>query len=166
MRVDRHYFHNTLFGGRVVVAGGIVIISPLTPVVALFRLAGAALRATGMFPSLGASRAQPLPGRPGLLGILGQFGRRLLGLPPGPTTSAPALAPEDVTIALRLTTAEAEQGGDKRVTLTWIGRPEDVLVKIPAGIKPGTRLRLRGKGKPRPDGSRGDAYLEVQIESA
>jgi len=38
-----------------------------------------------------------------------------------------------------------------------------VKVTIPAGIRPGTRLRLRGKGRPRPDGSRGDAYLAVEI---
>jgi curved DNA-binding protein CbpA len=165
MRVDRHYFHDTLFGGRVVVTGGMFIFSPLTAVLALFQIVGAALRAAGVLPAAGTPEAPALPERPGLLGTLGRLGRRLLGLPPGPTTSVPPLAPDDVTIALRLTAAEAERGGHKRVTLKWVRGPEDVLVKIPPGIQPGTRLRLRGKGKPRPDGSRADAYLEVQVES-
>ena len=64
---------------------------------------------------------------------------------------------------LSLTPREAQLGGERRVTLDSRPRPEHVKVTIPAGIRPGTRLRLRGKGRPRPDGSRGDAYLAVEI---
>jgi curved DNA-binding protein CbpA len=45
MRVDRHDFHQTLFGGRAVITGGVFVITPFTPVRLLFRLVGAALRA-------------------------------------------------------------------------------------------------------------------------
>lgn len=41
---------------------------------------------------------------------------------------------------------------------------ERVKVNIPAGIEEGKRLKLKGKGKRRPDGSRGDLYLRVQIK--
>jgi len=70
-------------------------------------------------------------------------------------------APEDVTLPLRLTRREAQVGGQRRVTVNSRHGQEEVNVAIPPGIRPGTRLRLRGKGHPRPDGSRGDAYLEI-----
>jgi DnaJ-class molecular chaperone len=38
-----------------------------------------------------------------------------------------------------------------------------VTVTIPAGTSSGQKLRLRGKGAPRPDGHRGDQYAEVRI---
>jgi len=72
-------------------------------------------------------------------------------------------APEDVTLRLRLTRREAQLGSERRVTLNWRRGPEEVKVTIPPGIRPGTQLRLRGKGRRRPDGSRGDAYLAVEI---
>src|SRR5437016_1454772 len=44
VRVDRHDFQTTLFGGRTVMTGSVVVISPWTPILAIFRLVGAALR--------------------------------------------------------------------------------------------------------------------------
>ena len=44
LRVDRHRFETTLGGGRVVVTGGILIIGPWTPVLALLRFGRAALK--------------------------------------------------------------------------------------------------------------------------
>jgi DnaJ-class molecular chaperone len=38
-----------------------------------------------------------------------------------------------------------------------------VTITIPPGTSSGQRLRLRGKGEKRPDGSRGDQYLSVRI---
>jgi DnaJ-class molecular chaperone len=65
-----------------------------------------------------------------------------------------------VILPLPLTRAEAERGARKRVALDG---DSEILVTVPSGTCPGTRLRLRGKGRPRPDGSRGDAYLAVEI---
>jgi curved DNA-binding protein len=39
----------------------------------------------------------------------------------------------------------------------------DVEMGIPAGSRAGRRLRLRGRGWPKPDGSRGDAVAEARI---
>jgi DnaJ-class molecular chaperone len=72
-------------------------------------------------------------------------------------------APEDVTLPLPLTRREAQLGADRPVTLDWARGREEIRVTIPPGISPGTRLRLRGKGRLRADGSRGDAYLVVEI---
>jgi curved DNA-binding protein CbpA len=164
MRVDRHSFRHTLFGGRAVVVGGVFVISPLALLPPLFRIARAVLRGARAAAPVKDRAARPLPaeGR-GFFATLARVGRSLLPLP-GAVVSAPAGgAPEDVTLPLRLTRGEAEVGGERRVTLSWVGRPEDVKVRIPPGIRPGRRLRLRGKGRPRPDGTRGDAYLAVEI---
>ena len=153
MRVDRQYFHQTLFGGRTV-SGSVVIVGPLS-MRGLFRLARVALG--GARPDPVAREPEP---QPGVLGALGRLGRWLFGLPaPAPR----ALDEADLVVPLRLTPVEAARGGRKRVTLTSDGRTQDVLVKIPAGVRSGTRLRLRGKGRPHGDGSRGDAYLAVEV---
>jgi DnaJ-class molecular chaperone len=128
LRVDRQDFERTLFGGRVVVTGGVFVISPWR---VLGRLAGVGLKA---------------------------LGRRLLGLP----AAGPA-ARTDLTFPLRLTALEADRGGPKRVTLRRPDGDDEVLVTIPPGVRPGTRLRLRGKGRPLAGGARGDAYLVVDI---
>jgi len=164
MRVDRHYFRHTLFGGRTVVVGGVFVISPLTLLPPMFRIARAVLRGARAAAPVRGKEARSLPdqGR-GLFATLARAGRRLLAQP-GEVESAPASgAPEDVTLRLRLTRREAQIGGERRVTLDWMRGPEELKVTIPQGIRPGTRLRLRGKGRPRPDGSRGDAYLAVEI---
>jgi DnaJ-class molecular chaperone len=157
LRVDRRDFERTLFGGRVVVRGGVFVLSPLAPVQMLWRLSRAAVRVSR--PA--AAPAPALPRPPGLLDRALALGRRLFGRPDGP----PAVAAGDVTFPLSLTAREAAQGGSKRVTLRRADGRDEVLVTIPPGVRRGTRLRLRGKGRPRPDGGRGDAYLVVDVAS-
>jgi DnaJ-class molecular chaperone len=156
LKVDRHVFQQTLFGGRGVVMGGVVVISPFTPLVTITRLAAAALR--GARP--GAPR-EALAGRPrGLVGHLVRAGRWLLGLP---ASGAPALAAGDLVVSLTLTRDEARRGGRKRVTLARDGTHVEVIVTIPPGTRAGTRLRLKGKGAASPGRHPGDAYLSVEI---
>jgi DnaJ-class molecular chaperone len=152
LRVERGDFERTLFGGRVVVTGRLVVVSPFAPARLLWGLGRAALRgARGA-----AAEAPALPPRGGLLARAVAAGRRLLG-----TATAPAGG--DVTFPLRLTLAEAGQGVRKRVTLRRADGDDEVLVTIPAGTRAGTRLRLRGKGRPLAGGARGDAYLVVEV---
>ncbi len=155
LHVDHRRFEQTLFGGRTVVSGHVVVISPFTPLTMLFRLARAAV--------LGARRATdgeraPLPPPRGALGHLAAAGRWLLG-PPRPE----ALRTSDIVVTVALTVAEAAQGGKKRVALGDGAAAEDVLVTIPAGVREGARLRLRGKGRRVRGGARGDAYLVIRI---
>jgi len=129
LRVNRQDFERTLFGGRVVVTGGVFTISPWR---VLGRVARTGLRA---------------------------LGRRLLGLPARGGEARP-----DVVFPLQLTAVEAHRGGRRRVTLSRSdGGDDEVLVTIPPGVRAGTRLRLRGKGRALPGGARGDAYLVVDI---
>jgi DnaJ-class molecular chaperone len=148
LRDDRRDFERTLFGGRVVMTGGVVVISPLT----LWRLGRSLLRPAAPPPPA-------LPRGPGLLGRAADLGRRLLGLP----ARAGEPRAHDVTFPLRLTPAEAARGGRRQVTLRRADGNDEVLVTIPPGVRGGTRLRLRGKGRPRGDGARGDAYLVVEV---
>jgi len=161
MRVDRHHFRQTLFGGRAVVTGGVFIVTPFTPVLALFRLARAALRGAAARPSP-APEAPSLARPRGVLERVARASRWLLGLPTGPASPA-ARAGNDLTIPLHLTRAEAEHGGQKRLTLDRDGGRHEVLVTIPPGLRPGARLRLRGKGRASPGRPPGDLYLAVQL---
>ena len=154
MRVERGDFERTLFGGRVVVTGRVVVVSPLTPVRLLWGLGRAALRGARAAEPAEAPRA--LPRRRGLLARAFEAGRWLLG-------GAPAAAAGDVTFPLRLTRAEAGEGARKRVTLRRADGEDEVVVTVPAGIREGARLRLRGKGRPLAGGTRGDAYLVVEV---
>ena len=163
MRVDRHLFHQTLFGGRAVVTGGVFIITPLTPAFALFRLARAALRGAQAPRPLPPSDAPPLPRPRGILERIARAGRWLMGFSSALESGAAAQAEGGVTYPLRLTRAEAERGGRKRVTLRRDGEVEEVVVTIPPGIRPGTKLRLRGKGRAGPGRSPGDLYLAVEV---
>jgi curved DNA-binding protein CbpA len=152
MRVDSRYFQQTLFGGRAVVTGGVFVITPLTPVLGLLRFARAAVRG---------ARRDPEPQAPrSLLGWLADLGRWLLGGPAGALKGAES---RDLTIHLRLSRTEAEHGGRKRLTVEREDGRDELLVNIPSGVRPGTRLRLRGKGRRTPGSPPGDLYLAVEV---
>jgi curved DNA-binding protein CbpA len=158
VRVDRHAFQQTLFGGRTVISGGVVVVTPFTSAVGLLRLMRAALR-TARVP---VEERTPRPVAPssGLLGRLVDAGRRFLGLP----GALPAEGNDrDVTVQLRLTRMEARNGGRKRLEVEREDGRDELLVTIPSGIRSGTRLRLRGKGHRASGGPPGDLYLAIEV---
>ena len=62
---------------------------------------------------------------------------------------------------IALTLSEAFSGSIKRLTLG----SETIEVRIPPGAKPGSRIRVRGKGQLNPyNRQRGDLYLKVEIQ--
>jgi curved DNA-binding protein len=66
----------------------------------------------------------------------------------------------DTEAAIALTFAEAFQGVQKRLQLD----DETINVRIPAGATPGSRIRIKGKGRPSPfSQQRGDLYLTIEI---
>jgi curved DNA-binding protein len=134
--------------------GHVVVVSPWGPLVALAKLIGVALR--GQRP---AAPQESLPTPPGqrVLQGLGRAARWFFGL--SSTAPRTAMASEDLVVQIRVSSDEAQRGVKKQIRL-----PDgDVIVQVPAGVRSGTRLRLRGKGRRRDDGSRGDAYLSVEI---
>ena len=90
--------------------------------------------------------------------FFGQGGRGAGGAKPG--ANAPGRG-NDVRVRLTLTLAEAVRGTKKSVR-TPNGRV--VEVKIPAGIKDGQTLRLKGQGMPGTGKApAGDAFVEIAI---
>jgi molecular chaperone DnaJ len=67
---------------------------------------------------------------------------------------------DNLTLSLPVTFPEAALGATVKVP-TLAGAP--VSVKIPAGTTTGRTLRVRGKGAPRRDGSRGDLLVTVEV---
>ena len=68
--------------------------------------------------------------------------------------------PQDIESAILLTFSEAFHGTQKRLSLDG----ETINVRIPAGAKPGSRIRVRGKGATSPfSQQRGDLYLNIEL---
>ena len=66
----------------------------------------------------------------------------------------------DAEASLGIPFADAFHGCERTLSVN----DERVDVRIPAGIKPGARLRLKGKGHLQPGtGRRGDLYLHIQL---
>lgn len=67
----------------------------------------------------------------------------------------------DTEASITLTFAEAFNGVEKRLS---VGN-EQINVRIPPGAKPGTKIRVRGKGRfsPHYTSQRGDLYLVVEL---
>ena len=156
MRVDRHYFDQVLFGGRTRVTGGVFIVSPFALISGMFRLIREVLKSSGVLQQ---QPQQSLPGTSKFLSGIARIGKWFLGKGEGES----AVTRADVTQPLQLTSSEALQGGSRRITIHTDSKAEEVLLTIPPGIKSGTKLRLRGKGRSFPDGSRGDLYLLIDV---
>jgi curved DNA-binding protein len=72
----------------------------------------------------------------------------------------PDMGAQDSEFVITLSFAEAFGGVQKRFRLG----NETIEVRIPAGAKTGTRLRVRGKGAVNPKtGQRGDLYLKTEL---
>ncbi|MBE9029865.1 J domain-containing protein, partial [filamentous cyanobacterium LEGE 11480] len=69
----------------------------------------------------------------------------------------------DLEASLTLSLPEAFNGVEKRINIG----SETISVRIPPGAKQGSRIRVRGKGRPSPFGisERGDLYLNVELAS-
>jgi curved DNA-binding protein CbpA len=61
-----------------------------------------------------------------------------------------------------LSAATAARGGERQVTCRQAGRRKKLVVTIPAGVRTGTRIRLKGMGELK-DGNYGDLYLEIRV---
>ena len=71
--------------------------------------------------------------------------------------------PADVEHAVTLTFAEAARGKTLPLQLSRDGRVEAIEVKIPAGVKDGSRVRIRGRGQQSPGGA-GDLYIVTRVD--
>jgi DnaJ-class molecular chaperone len=154
---DEHFFSQTFFGGRGFVFGGVFVIGP---------------RGRIMRHTFGRQRLERQD-RPALTGgLLTQLGRKvtqllfqkvpafLKGVVRGDfvETQGPDLFAE-----LSVTAEEARHGIKKPIAILRGEEREELLVTVPAGVRTGTRLRLREKGIPDARGVPGDLYLTIQV---
>jgi curved DNA-binding protein len=88
----------------------------------------------------------------------GGFGR-------GGGFSSPPARGRDVSAPIEVTLEDAYHGSPKRLSLQSgpVAETRDIEVKIPRGVRDGSRIRIAGKGEPSPTGASGDLYLEVKI---
>ena len=66
---------------------------------------------------------------------------------------------DDLHLTLPVTVAEAWKGASIKVPTPY----GEVSLKIPARVHGDARLRLKGRGVPRRDGTKGDLYVKVSI---
>ncbi len=67
---------------------------------------------------------------------------------------------------IQISSIEAIIGVNKMVSILWGFYKPLYRVKVPPGVKQGTRLRLSGMGKSTPEGVKGDMFLTVKIKNA
>ncbi len=66
----------------------------------------------------------------------------------------------DLTREIKVGVCDAVLGKD----LTLGTLDGEVMIKMPPGIQDGQKLRVRGKGMPKRDGTNGDLYIRIKIE--
>jgi len=69
----------------------------------------------------------------------------------------------DLNIELEISPDEAAAGGEKKVTYKRGKHKKKLMVRIPAGVKPGTKIRLKGMGITE-DKKSGDLYLHIKVK--
>lgn len=169
-RFDDGFVRHMFFGGRGVVFGGVFFGGPFMG----GRRGGSAhvgefgKRFEPWGPWLRTGRGAEATGGQGSSGLISRLGRAIGGLVGGLGRAARyALGTgrqgQDLTHDLAITPDEARDGARKHVRLARGAEIEEVIVTVPAGVRPGTRLRLRGKGNSGAAGEHGDLYLRVQI---
>ena len=94
--------------------------------------------------------------------LLGRFsGDRSPGSPNMRPRSSQSSIQLDAEVKLKVSFSEAYRGTNKILSIN----NERVQVKIPKGVKPGSKLRVKGKGNIQPGtGRRGDLYLVIEVK--
>ncbi|HUH66589.1 MAG TPA: DnaJ C-terminal domain-containing protein, partial [Syntrophales bacterium] len=64
---------------------------------------------------------------------------------------------------INITPEEAERGVRKMISVPFGYQRKHLVVRIPPGIRDGTKLRLEGVGMKKDGGERGDLYLQVSV---
>ena len=83
--------------------------------------------------------------------------------PGGPARARRGAARYDIGYGLALPPEAAARETTVEISYPLDGRPRELKVCLPAGLRNGARLRLPDQGRLRPDGGRGDLLLTILI---
>jgi curved DNA-binding protein len=178
-RFDEHFINSLFFGGKTIFFQGVI-------------WGNGQGRRTIRFGDLSGGQARPRgthspPAKPEApkgvfqsgIALLTNAGKKIggyllkkaLGLPDstGQGASHPKRvsgSDRDLTYSLVISAHQAARGGKIEVQLPHLQGGKKVSVSIPAGVHPGTRLRLKSMGQALPGWpeKRSDLYLQVQVE--
>ncbi len=82
----------------------------------------------------------------------------------GRFTQSRQMKGDDSEAVLKITIAEGFHGAERRIGLRTSDGEKTISLKIPAGIKPGEKIKLSGQGSPGFNGGRnGDLFLKVEF---
>jgi DnaJ-class molecular chaperone len=70
---------------------------------------------------------------------------------------------QDVEHAVTLTFEQSARGTTLPLQINRDGQIETIEVKIPAGVKDGSRIRIKGRGQQQPGGEAGDLYIITAV---
>ena len=101
-----------------------------------------------------------------LFGGKGPFGRQPRGTAGGPRAPGEPQMPRpaDIEYPVTLTFEQAARGTTLPLKIDrGDGRGESIEIKIPAGVKTASRVRLKGRGERGPGGASGDLFIIVNV---
>jgi curved DNA-binding protein CbpA len=161
LRFDEAFLRQVFFSGR-----GTLVIGPFgVRWVGRFGRRAAAEGVTD--PARGSGGAVPVPSLSGFFGWAWARVKETLAAPlrllGGHRASRPSPR-GDLQYEVALPAEDLSRGGRYRLTIERAGGAEELVVTVPSGMRPGTRLRLRGKGEAGKDGTPGDLYLHVRAQ--
>lgn len=113
----------------------------------------------GTFFRGGPAGPSPVGGSEGLFDNLGDLFGDLFAGAPGPGPSRQPKKKYNRKRTIRLSFKRMLKGGTIEIDI----HGEKIAVPYPKGVKDGYRVRMKGRGAVRPDGSRGDLYVTIRI---
>lgn len=96
---------------------------------------------------------------------LGDLFRQFGGGGGGRTRRGAPARGHDIAAEIEVPLRTMIEGGEMQFQLQREGKAEAIKVKIPAGIEPGKKIRLRGQGGPMPGGKPGDLLLTIRLQA-
>ena len=76
----------------------------------------------------------------------------------------PQVGKSDLFDVIYITPEEAARGARKLISIPFGYQKKTIVVRIPPGIRDGTKLRLEGMGRKINGDQRGDLYLQVTVK--
>lgn len=70
---------------------------------------------------------------------------------------------QDIEAEINVTIKEAYEGAKKTISLKTHSGNKSISIKIPKGIEPGKKIKLKGQGHPGMGGPNGDLYLKINF---